>query len=127
MPERCVFDYAIIRVVPHVERQEFLNAGVVLFCKRQEYLAARIDLSMKRVAVFAPNADLAMICAQLKNIITICQGGDAAGYFSQLSQSERFNWLVAPSSTVIQASPVHSGVCDNPADALQHLYDLLVC
>lgn len=126
MPAPRSFDYAIIRIVPRVERQEFLNVGVVVFSRTGHFLEAMIDYELGRLAAFAPTCNLAMVRAQLRVVETVCRGGAEAGYFGALSQSERFNWLVAPSSTIIQASPVHSGLADDPAEALQALYQLLV-
>ena len=127
MPDRNSFDYAVIRVVPHVERQEFINVGVIIFCRKLDYLDAIIDFELNRLKSFSPNSDLEMIKAQLKVFSTVCSGGSKAGYFGKLSKSERFNWLVSPSSTIIQTSTVHSGICDNhPSQALRQLYELLV-
>jgi hypothetical protein len=127
VPDRNSFDYAVIRVVPHVERQEFVNVGVIIFCRKLDYLDAIIDFELNRLKSFSPNSDLEMIKAQLKVFSTVCSGGSKAGYFGKLSKSERFNWLVSPSSTIIQASAVHSGICDNhPSQALRQLYELLV-
>jgi len=127
VPDRNSFDYAVIRVVPHVERQEFINVGVIIFCRKLDYLDAIIDFELNRLKSFSPNSDLEMIKAQLKVFSTVCSGGSKAGYFGKLSKSERFNWLVSPSSTIIQASAVHSGICDNhPSQALRQLYELLV-
>ncbi len=126
MPDLCSFEYAIIRVVPQVERQEFLNAGVVLFAKTRNFLDVRIDKNIARLAHFAPSADRQKVQEQLQAIETICAGGAAAGYFGGLSQSERFNWIVAPSSDIIQCSPVHTGCGKDPAKELDALYKLLV-
>jgi hypothetical protein len=125
-PERVSFEYAVIRVVPHVERGEYLNAGVILFCKARGYLGTKIDLELKRLTAFSPEADRAMIRSQLEMIEAICSGGPRAGEFREWTRSERFHWLTAPSSTVIQTSPVHCGLCVDPASELEQLYDLLV-
>lgn len=126
MPDLCSFEYAIIRVVPQVERQEFLNAGVVLFAKTRGFLETRIDADIARLTHFAPSADHQKVTEQLQAIATICAGGAAAGYFGGLSQSERFNWIVAPSSDIIQCSPVHTGCGEDPANELDALYKMLV-
>jgi hypothetical protein len=127
VPDRNSFDYAVIRVVPHVERQEFINVGVIVFCRKLDYLDAIIDFELDRLKSLSPNSDLEMIKAQLKVFSTICSGGPEAGYFGRLSKSERFKWLVSPSSTIIQTSAVHSGICDHhPSQALRQLYELLV-
>ncbi len=121
MPDLCAFDYAIVRVVPRVEREEFLNAGVILYCREQRYLAARVRLDLARLAALAPGLDAAAVQASLELIPRICAGGLAAGPLGELSQVERFRWLVAPHSTIIQTSPVHPGLCADPDQALQQL------
>jgi len=106
------FDYAIVRVVPRVERQEFINAGVVAFCLEQKYLAARIRLNEQRLKALWPDADVALIRDHLAAVERVCAGEPAAGPIAALSQRERFHWLVSARSTIIQTSPVHSGLCD---------------
>ena len=120
------FDYAIIRVVPRVEREEFLNVGAVVFCRTKKYLEARIELSDERLLAFFPSIDIEMIRSHLDMIPKICEGGEAAGPIGQLSQSERFNWIVAPKSTMVQCSPVHSGVCSEPEKQLDRLIEKMV-
>lgn len=120
------FDYAIIRVVPRVEREEFLNVGAVVFCRTKKYLAAKIELNEARLLAFCPEIDLEMIRSHLDMIPKICEGGEAAGPIGQLSQSERFNWIVAPKSTMVQCSPVHSGVCAEPDGQLDRLIEKMV-
>ena len=120
------FDYAIIRVVPRVEREEFLNVGAVVFCRTKKYLAAKVEIDEKRLLAFYPEIELEMIRSHLEMIPKICEGGEAAGPIGQLSQSERFNWIVAPKSTTVQCSPVHSGVCSEPADQLDRLVEKMV-
>lgn len=120
------FDYAIIRVVPYVERQEFVNVGIILFCQTKGYLDVKIDFELNRLRLFSPKANLALIRKHLEAIALICAGGAKAGSFGTLNKSERFNWLVAPTSTIIQMSPVHSGLSDNPAKTLKQLYKLFV-
>lgn len=126
MPAQSSFDYAVIRVVPHVERQEFINVGVILFCKTLNFLDARIDFQLTRLKTLAPEANLPMIKAHLNTISLICTGGEEAGHYGTLSQAERFHWLVAPSSTIIQTSPVHCGLCTDPPKALERLFKLLI-
>jgi hypothetical protein len=126
MPENASFNYAIIRIVPRVERQEFVNVGVILFCKERGYLDVALDHGLGRLRVFAPGCDFEMIAEHLRTIEMICRGEPGAGRFAGWSQSERFHWLTGPSSTVIQASPVHAGLCSDPAEELGRLYDLLV-
>ena len=125
-PARVSFEYTVIRVVPHIERGEYLNAGVILFCKARRYLGAKIDVQLDRLPAFCPGADREMIRAQLEMIRTVCDSGTGAGVFSTWTRSERFRWLAAPSSTVVQTSPVHCGLCVDPEAELDQLYDLLV-
>ncbi|HWA95441.1 MAG TPA: DUF3037 domain-containing protein [Terracidiphilus sp.] len=121
------FDYALLRVVPRVERQEFVNAGVVVFCREKRYLAARVRFDRDRVLALWPDADLDLIAQHLDAIVRICEGDPAAGAIAQLSQSERFHWLVSPRSTIIQPSPVHTGVCDETGNLLDKLEKQFFC
>ncbi len=123
MPAASTFDYAIIRIVPNVERGEFINVGVILFCRTQRFLAAQIALDIDRARTFAPHLDWETVQTNLKLIPEICQG---AGPIGELPQTERFHWLVAPRSTIIQVSPVHSGFCQDPDTALNHLVETMV-
>ena len=126
MRELFSFDYAIVRVVPRVERGEFLNTGIILFCSTQAFLDARLQLDRGRLASIAPDIDCTMVESYLDVISRVCAGGDGAGPIGSLSQRERFHWLVAPRSTIIQTSPVHSGVDHDLPAALQKLFDKLV-
>jgi hypothetical protein len=126
MPERCSFDYAVVRVVPRVDRGEFLNAGVILFCRAKRFLGARIELDRERLAALAPSFDPAEAELHLESILRVAAGGEAAGPLGRLSERERFDWLVAPRSTIIQTSPVHSGLATDPETALEHLMDRMV-
>lgn len=126
MPEPYSFEYAIIRVVPLVEREEFVNVGVVLHCQQQDFLAAQIDFDLSRLQQFATHGDLRIVQAQLQAFAAICSASPEADSFARWPRSERFNWLVAPSSTVIQTSPVHGGITADPAETLRQLYELLV-
>ncbi|HKE95901.1 MAG TPA: DUF3037 domain-containing protein [Povalibacter sp.] len=123
---QCPYDYAIVRVVPRVDRGEFINAGVILSCQTKDFLQARIDLDEPRLLALDPGADLETIRQNLASITMICQGGAAAGPIGLLSQRERFHWLVAPRSTMIQMSPVHTGRSADPAVALHHLMATMV-
>jgi hypothetical protein len=123
-PDR--FAYAILRVVPRVERGEQLNAGVVLYCRRRGFLAVRAELDEDRLAALAPDLDPATVRAHLDALVRIAAGDPAGGSVAALAQSERFGWLVAPSSTIIQPSPVHTGICDDPQTMLDRLFDELV-
>lgn len=126
MRERFVFDYAVVRVVPRVERGEFLNAGIILFCPTQSYLQARIELDHDRLLALDPSVDLAAVETHLATIPKVCAGGEEAGSIGNLAQRARFHWLVAPRSTVIQTSAVHSGVHSDVNAALQTLFEKLV-
>lgn len=126
MPDKSRYDYAVIRVVPKVDREEFINAGVILSCPDLSYLEARIKLKESRLLALDPNIDLDLVRKHLATIPIICRGGDEAGAIGQLPQRQRFHWLVAPRSTIIQTSPVHTGRCSDPAAALEHLVATMV-
>jgi hypothetical protein len=126
MRERSPFDYAVLRVVPSVEREEFTNVGVILFSRPRRFLGCRIHLDVRRLKLLAPDIDAAEVQAHLDLIERICAGGPDAGPIGRLDQPDRFHWLVSPRSTVIQVSPVHSGICTNPQTALDDLFDKLV-
>ncbi|WP_353073828.1 DUF3037 domain-containing protein [Tunturiibacter gelidiferens] len=115
------FDYAVVRVVPRVEREEFVNAGVVVFCLQQRFLEARIHIDNQRLRTLWPEIDLDLVRNRLEAFPRICAADPAGGPISQLSQRERFHWLVSPRSTIIQVSPVHTGLCDAPADLMDNL------
>jgi hypothetical protein len=115
-----------VRIVPHVERGEFINAGVILHCRTRRYLAARLHLDVARLMALAPDCDLELIRQHLEALQRVAAGGRDAGPIGLLSQSERFHWLVAPRSTVIQTSPVHPGLSTDPAATLEHLMDTMV-
>ena len=115
------FEYAVLRVVPRVERGERINAGVVLFCRTRRFLAAHVELSAGREAALralAPDLDLDLVRERLEIVPRVCAGATDTGLIGALSQAERFHWVVAPQSTVIQAGPVHTGICRDPAEAL---------
>ena len=122
MPGLHSYDYAYVRVVPHIDRGEYVNVGVILFCRALRYLDAQIRINEIKVVALAPPFDLAMLATHLNYIPRICAG---EGPIGQLGQAESFHWLVAPHDTVIQTSPVHSGLCADPARALQHLMEKL--
>ncbi|MBK9944731.1 MAG: DUF3037 domain-containing protein [Kouleothrix sp.] len=126
MPAHSSFEYAIVRVVPRVERGEFVNAGAILFCRTRRFLAARIVLERPRLAALAPQLSLADVERHLALIPLICTGGPAGGPIGMLPLAERFHWLVAPRSTIIQTSPVHAGLCATPAAALDDLLERFV-
>jgi hypothetical protein len=124
--DHCAYDYAVIRVVPRVEREEFVNVGVIVSCPERGFLEARIEVDERRLTALDPTLDVETIRAHLAAIPAICAGGQPAGPIGQLSQRERFNWLVAPRSTIIQTSPVHAGTCKDPAAVLEHLLSAMV-
>lgn len=126
MREPSTYDYALIRVVPRVEREEFVNVGAVVSCPERQFLEARIELDPARIAALDPGLDLDGIRAHLATIPRICAGGDAAGPIGRLSPRERFRWLTAPRSAVIQFSPAHTGRCDDPATLLERLLATMV-
>ena len=126
MPSRDPFQYAVVRVVPRVERGECVNAGVLLFCRARRFLAARVALDERRVLALAPDTDLAAVRDQLDAVGRVAAGDPAAGPMGRLPPSERFHWLAAPSSTVVQCSPVHTGLTDDPAGELERLVERLV-
>ena len=126
MPARSSFDYAIVRVVPRVERYEFVNAGAIVFCRTLRFLGARIELDRARLAALAPWLDMAEVERHLTFIPLVCAGGAAGGPIGLLPQPDRFHWLVAPRSAMIQTSPVHAGLCDDPAAALERIVADLV-
>ncbi len=126
MPALSSYDYAIIRVVPHVEREEFINVGVILFCRPLRFLAVRVKLNQPRLTTLCPTLDIAAIQAHLELIQNICAGQAQIGPINHLSQAERFHWLVAPRSTTIQISPVHCGLCTDPQTALDNIFEKMV-
>jgi Protein of unknown function (DUF3037) len=126
VPAMSSFDYAVVRVVPRVDREEFVNAGVVLFCLEQGFLGARVELPRERVRALWPEADLALLEAHLEAFRRVAAGEPGSGPIGALSARERFHWLVAPRSTVLQVSPVHSGLCAAPARALDDLMERMV-
>jgi Protein of unknown function (DUF3037) len=126
MPARSSFDYAVVRVVPRVERGECINAGVILYCRTLGFLEARIALDGARLRALDPSADVQEVEHALALIPRVCAGDPAAGPIGRLSQAERFHWLTSPRSTVTQPSPVHSGICDDPATALTRLMETMV-
>jgi len=116
------YSYAIVRVVPRVEREEFLNVGVILFARARRFLDVRIELDEDRLKAFAPEVDQAAIERHLEAFRAVCAGSAAAGPIAALSLSDRFHWLTAPRSTVVQPSAAHAGLCEDPAAALERLF-----
>jgi Protein of unknown function (DUF3037) len=123
---RDLYDYAIIRVVPKVDREEFVNVGVIVCCAPRKFLEARIELDELRLRAINPNLDVETVCDHLAVIPLICAGGLQAGAIGQLPLRERFYWLVAPRSTIIQTSRVHTGLCENLPALLERLLNTMV-
>lgn len=126
MPALNSYDYAIVRVVPCVERGEYINAGVILFCRTRRFLDALTYLDIQRLTTLFPAIDHDLVQRHLDIIPVVCAGSAEAGAIGQLSQSERFHWLVSPRSTIIQTSPAHSGLSTDPAATLEHLLKTMV-
>ncbi len=126
MHDHCSYDYAVIRVVPRVDREEFLNVGVIISCPAKDFLEARIELDESRLLALDPTLDIEAIRNHLASIPRICAGGPGGGPIGQLSQRERFHWLVAPRSTIIQTSRVHTGRCTDPDPVSEWLLDRMV-
>jgi hypothetical protein len=124
--ERCLFDYAVIRLVPQVELEEFINVGVIVSCRQRQFLESRIRVNSERLRCFAPNLDLASVNEYLDAIPKTCRGGDDAGEIGRLTQRERFYWLTAQRSTIIQSSPVHTGWTEDPCATLEALFAKIV-
>ena len=126
MPNYATYDYAVIRVVPRVDRAEFINVGVIVSCQRSDLLEARIEVNEQRLLALDPGLDLRAVREHLAAIPAICAGGETAGPIGRLSRRERFDWLTAPRSTMIQTSPVHSGRCRDPGEVIEHLLATMV-
>jgi Protein of unknown function (DUF3037) len=126
VPTNSSYDYAIIRVVPYVERGECINVGIILFCRTRRFLGMLTHLDQQRLRILAPQLDLSAVQQQLEHLEKICYGKKESGPLGELSPSERFHWLVSPRSTIIQTSPVHCGICNDPAAALHNLLRRLV-
>lgn len=126
MHDHCSYDYAVVRVVPRVEREEFVNVGIILSCQAKDFLEARIELDEKRLLALDLQLDLETVRSHLASIPAICAGGAQGGRIGKLSRRERFDWLVAPRSTIIQTSAVHTGRCENLAQTMEHLLKKMV-
>lgn len=120
------YDYAVVRVVPRVEREEFINVGVILSCESSRYLEARIELDESRLLALAPDVDLESLRRHLQTIPEICRGGAKAGPIGLLPQRARFHWLTARRSSIIQTSPVHMGKCGDMPAIMEHLLQRMV-
>ena len=120
------FDYAVLRVVPRVERQEFLNIGVIVFCLEKRFLQAKVHVDDARLRALWSAIDVEMVRRHAESVVRICAGDETAGTIASLSQRERFHWLTSPLSTVIQSSPVHTGLCTQGEDVVERLFEQLV-
>ena len=126
MQENNLFEYAVIRLVPRVEREEFINVGVILYCPKLKFLEAKIALNHRKVLSFDENFDCEEVEKNLQAIIKICAGDAEAGPIAKLDMASRFRWLTAIRSTVIQSSKVHPGFCVSPKESLENLFSTLV-
>jgi len=126
MQENHLFEYAVIRVVPHVEREEFINVGIVLFCAHEKFLQTRFELNEERLKLLCDKLDIQELKGHITSFERICAGGKDAGEIGKLPIAERFRWLTATRSTVLQTSKVHPGLCIDAGEMLSHLYNQLV-
>lgn len=125
-PSRSAFTYAVVRIVPDIEREEFVNAGLILFDRERRFLEARTHLDPQALEALHPGCDLDGIGAQLELMEAIASGSTSVAPFTGMSQSERFHWLTTPRSTLVQPGPLHAGVTEDPAATFAHLYEVLV-
>lgn len=126
MQENHLFEYAVIRVMPHVEREEFLNVGIILFCSNQKFLRTRFEIDDARIRMLCTKVDMTELREYFHSFERICSGGKDAGAIGMLSIAERFRWLTAARSTTLQTSKVHPGLCKDAGEMLDHLYRNLV-
>lgn len=126
MPENYLFEYAVIRVVPHVEREEFLNVGIILLCSHQKFLKTKFELNEERLRVLCEKSDYSELKDHVTSFERICKGGNDSGPIGKLSMPERFRWLTATRSTVLQTSKVHPGLCPDAGEMLDRLFLQLV-
>jgi hypothetical protein len=126
MQGKLLFEYAVIRIVPRVEREEFINVGVILYCKERKFLQAVFTLNEEKLRVLAPGIDVQEVRDYLQAFEQVCCGGDKGGPIGRLDTALRFRWLTATRSTILQTSRVHTGFCDDPAATLQKLHAQLV-
>ncbi|MFB7927505.1 DUF3037 domain-containing protein [Streptomyces sp. NPDC056039] len=124
--DRQIYEYAVLRVVPRVERGECINAGVLVYCRAESYVGARTHLDEARLLALDPHADVAGVRAALRAVENICTGGPAAGQAASDDPGRRFRWIVAPRSTIVQPGPVHTGLTTDPAAETERLLDVLV-
>ena len=126
MPDNISYEYAIIRVVPKVEREEFINIGVILYAKRKRYLGIKYHIDAKRLAAFGDKIDIELIKDYLKAWELVCQGGKSGGAIGALDMASRFRWLAANRSSIIQSSATHSGLCKAPEKMLMDIFERYV-
>lgn len=126
MQDKTLFEYAVIRVVPSVEREEFLNVGVIVYCSRQGFLQTRYTLREERLCAFSGKVDLEELQERLEAFERVCKGGKEGGPIGQLPVASRFRWLTATRSTIVQTSAVHPGLCVNAGETLERLFQQLV-
>lgn len=126
MQDQYLFEYAVIRVVPRVEREEFLNVGVILYCSKQKFLKSICEVDEDRLRAFSPHLDIQEVKEHLTSFGRICSGGKDAGPIGQLDAASRFRWLTATRSTILQTSKVHPGLSSNPEETLNRLHRQLV-
>lgn len=125
-PSRSAFSYAVIRIVPDIEREEFVNAGIIMFDRERRFLAARTHLDSAALAALEPGCDVEGIRAQLELLEAIASGTTPVAPFAAMTQTERFHWLTTPRSTLVQSGPLHAGVTDDPAATFDHLFEVMV-
>ena len=126
MRENHLFEYAVIRVVPHVEREEFLNVGIILYCANQKFLKTKVNLKEEKLSMLCDSLDIAELKNHIASFEKICAGGNMAGTIGKLSIAERFRWLTATRSTMLQTSKVHPGLCHDASEMLERLFAQLV-
>jgi hypothetical protein len=126
MQDKHLFEYAVIRIVPRVEREEFLNVGVILYCAKQNFLQTIFQINEEKLNAFCSELNITELTENLQAIERICAGGKGSGPIGKLPTAERFRWLTATRSTVVQTSKVHPGFSENPKETLEKLYEQLV-
>lgn len=126
MPAASAFEYAVVRVVPEIVREEFINVGVIVYCRQRRFLDMRIHLDADRLRALCPEAQVDLLRGELDLMACVCAGGPDAGVIGALPSSERFRWLASPRNTMVQISPVHVGLCDDPHGTLERLFRELV-
>lgn len=126
MPDLHSYDYVVVRIVPRPERGESVNVGVILFSREANFLDGVIDPDWDRIAALHPEIDRDEVARQLRHLEQVVRGDDSGGPIARLSPSQRFHWLSGPRSTVVQVSPMHSGLCNDPGESLEHLADTMV-